>query len=715
MELGDGDSGMNTKNILCSPFIHVLLMVVFLIFSLGCPASHDVGPAPKKDKADPAAAAATPTTTQVPAPDSAKTVETAKAPKRIAAEPASMSVAQDTPHPDLPPAAEQATTPQQAQLPPPETQAAPPAIETTAPSGEEERVNPLRSPSGPTPFPSDLQTNSGQESDAKPQTVVAVHESSQPAASSASPAASADALDPQPSLSKADSTSEVALAEPDQKPPAVSAEKQKAASPKELRPPIDLIGENGVFFKNWPKPEFALLITGKIEGYLEPCGCAGIERMKGGMGRRFMLFKQLREQGWPVVGMDVGGLAHGFGRQAEMKFHILCDGMRAMNYQAITLGETDLKLPAGELVNETANAQNQESAFISANVGLFGMNSGLIAKSRIIEAGGKKIGVTAVFGKSYQKEIQNSEIEFSDPEKAIKEVLPELQKKANVLVLLAHATMEESKDLAKKFPQFKVVVTSAGNAIPPDEPQKIEGSKTVFIEVGTKGMSAIVLGFYNDKEQPVRYQRVVLDSRQSFIDPKKQGIVSTAPSPPEIKNLMAAYQDQLKTIGWKNLGLNATQSYPQPVGGGKFVGTEKCKSCHEESYRVWKKSPHSQAFDTLAKLDPPRIYDPECISCHVVGWEPQRFYPYKSGYESPEKTPYLKEVGCEDCHGPCELHCKAEEGSDQKKMDLYRKAAVITKAESEKSQCATCHDGDNSPDFNFKKYWPYVEHYEKDK
>ena len=136
--------------------------------------------------------------------------------------------------------------------------------------------------------------------------------------------------------------------------------KKLPASPKELRPPFDLIKENGEFFEGWPKPKLALLITGKIEGYLEPCGCAGMERMKGGMGRRYMLFKQLREQGWPVVGMDVGGLAHGFGRQAEIKFHTLVEGMRAMNYEAITLGETDLKLPAGELVAETAATPKPE-------------------------------------------------------------------------------------------------------------------------------------------------------------------------------------------------------------------------------------------------------------------------------------------------------------------------------------------------------------------
>jgi hypothetical protein len=488
-------------------------------------------------------------------------------------------------------------------------------------------------------------------------------------------------------------------------------QKKKATSPKESRPPLDLLRENGEFFTNWPKPKLALLITGKIEGYLEPCGCAGMERMKGGMGRRFMLFKQLRESGWPVIGLDVGGLAHGFGRQAEIKFHTLVEGMRAMDYGAITLGETDVKLPAGELVAETAN---QPSPFVSANVGLFGLDAGMIAKSKILEAGGKKIGITAVLGKSFQKDLQNPEIEFADPEKAIDAVLPELKKNADILVLLAHATMEESTALAKKFPQFNVVVTSGGNPIPPDQTKKIDGSKTIFVEVGLKGMSAIVLGFFEEKGKTTfRYQRVVLDSRKSFIDKAQQGIVSMDPPPSEMKNLMAAFQNQLKEVGFEGLGLRATP-YPQnnKESGGKFVGSGQCKSCHEESYRIWKKSGHAKAYETLEKLDPPRNSDPECLSCHVIGWNPQRFFPYDIGYKSQEKTPQLIDVGCESCHGPGEFHCKAEEGSDEAKMEKYRKAAIVTKADAEKNQCRTCHDGDNSPDFDFPKYWPFVEHYE---
>lgn len=492
-----------------------------------------------------------------------------------------------------------------------------------------------------------------------------------------------------------------------------AAEDQESNPPKDLAPAtankprtgkhsgiaFDPIKENGKIFEGWPKPKVAFIITGMEAGYLEPCGCAGLDRMKGGMGRRYSLFQQLRNDSWPVVGLDVGGLAHGFGRQAELKFQTLVEGKRQMGYDAIAFGAEDLRLPAGELVAVAAGVDGKPSPFLAANVGLFGFDADITPKSRIIEAGGMKIGVTAVLGKTYQKEINNPEIEMVDPEAVLEKIVPELKAKTDYLVLLAHATMEESVALGKKFSDFNVVVTSDGQPEPPALPETIEGTKTLLITVGYKGMNAIVLGLFDDADEPFRYQRVPLDSR--------------FPGTPEMKRLMAGYQDQLKIIGFAGLGLRAVP-HPLLETNGRFIGSQKCESCHEKSYSIWKKSGHGRAYDTLAKLDPPRDFDPECLSCHVIGWHPTKFFPYETGYESREKTPHLINTGCEDCHGPGEKHMAAEIGANKELQEKLRKAMVITKAESKKQQCATCHDLDNSPDFDFDAYWPFVEHYESE-
>ncbi len=122
----------------------------------------------------------------------------------------------------------------------------------------------------------------------------------------------------------------------------------------------------------------------------------------------------------------------------------------------------------------------------------------------------------------------------------------------------------------------------------------------------------------------------------------------------------------------------------------------------------------------LAKLDPPRQFDPECVSCHVTGWAPQKFFPLTRGYESLQKTPLLAGNGCENCHGPGSRHVAIEEGDLEADEALRLKAQRqmrLTLAKAKNQGCAVCHDLDNSPDYvkkGFEAFWEKVKHKGKD-
>jgi len=466
------------------------------------------------------------------------------------------------------------------------------------------------------------------------------------------------------------------------------------------RPAFDPYKEHGQFFVGWPKPKLALVLTGSRQGYIEPCGCAGKDRMKGGISRLHSMLLELRQKrGWPTVALDVGGISKGAGLQGVLKFHALVDAMRRMGYDAAGFGLSDLKYDLGDLIAVASEVDGKPGLFISSNVALLGWDAGFTGKPRVIEAGGLKIGVIAVLGREFQKEILSKEILFEDPEKAARQQAAELRPRCDVLILLAHASRQESLELAKKVGPFDLVVTSGGAPEPPAQPQPIEGQKGWLIEVGEKGMYAAVVGMYDDPQQPRRYQRVVLDSRY--------------PDSEAMRQIMAAYQEQLKDLGLKGLGLQPVR-HPRQELNGPFVGSQQCESCHEPSYKVWKRSGHAKAWETLVRADPPRHHDPECISCHVVGWNAQKYFPYQSGFWSEKQTPDLVAVGCESCHGPGGRHVQAELGrlgADPDTKQKYRQAMVLPLAEAEKT-CLECHDLDNSPDFQFKTYWPKVEHRE---
>lgn len=184
--------------------------------------------------------------------------------------------------------------------------------------------------------------------------------------------------------------------------------------------------------------------------------------------------------------------------------------------------------------------------------------------------------------------------------------------------------------------------------------------------------------------------------------------------------LMASYQDQLKALGLEGLGL---QPIPHPKGD-RFVGSQVCGECHTTAFEIWEGTPHEHATESL--VHPPnsrgeiaRHFDPECLSCHVTGWNPQNYYPYTSGYLSLEESAHLLGSGCENCHGPGAEHVAAEQDGAAQERLLALRAGMRLPLSKAKEHCMECHDLDNSPDFHqpgaFEDtYWPQVEHYGMD-
>jgi hypothetical protein len=355
-------------------------------------------------------------------------------------------------------------------------------------------------------------------------------------------------------------------------------------------------------FVDWPKPECVLFITGRQHGYIEPCGCTGLTNQKGGLVRRYSLKRQLEERGWTVVPLDVGNQVRRFGRQPEIKFQMTIEGLRRMGYEAIGFGPDDMRLSVGELVALTASDGQTPSPFVCANTAV--IDPALTPRFQVIQAGGRKIGVTGVLGADEQAKISSDEIVKSDAVEALRNVWAELQQQqCDLTVLLAHTSLENSTALAQKFPEFDVVVTAGGAGEPTYEAEKIPETDAVMVQVGTKGMYVGVIGVFDDPQQPLRYQRVPLDAR--FPDSR------------EMLQLLGSYQEQLKTAGLEGLGIRAI---PVP-GKRRYVGSEACADCHGDEYDIWEDTPHSHALDSLIhpgeRSEVPRHFDPECISCHV--------------------------------------------------------------------------------------------------
>ena len=180
---------------------------------------------------------------------------------------------------------------------------------------------------------------------------------------------------------------------------------------------------NGSIFTDWSTPQAVLVITGELDGYIEPCGCTGKENQKGGLSRRQNFLTAMKSAGWPVVAVDLGGLVKRFGRQAEVKYQSIADGLRQMGYSGIGFSPADLRLPAEELVAAVAPVGNEPTPFLSANVGLLGLDANITPRFRVVEIGGLRVGITSVLADSKSADLRNDAIEVTTAEAALQEVV----------------------------------------------------------------------------------------------------------------------------------------------------------------------------------------------------------------------------------------------------------------------------------------------------
>jgi hypothetical protein len=472
----------------------------------------------------------------------------------------------------------------------------------------------------------------------------------------------------------------------------------------------------------WQKPALAIVFSGEQHGYMEPCGCSITQ--SGGLSRRADCFRQIAEKGWPMTALDLGGLVRKDNEQNKLKFQVMLAALNELGYKAMALGTEEVQLEhltPGFLLSQGAPLNDGKSiSFVNANVEftLFKEAGATPAMpTRIVTVAGHKIGVTAIFGKSFKAllfgNVPDPQITVKDPDAVMPAAIAALKKEQpEFLVLLAHAERDEAIALAKKYPEFQLVVTSGpedGN----DTPQSI--GKTLLVEVGQKGKHVAIVGYYPDnKATPFRFELVDLD-KERFKDT------------PRMLERMREYQRMLE-LNYDAVMQDLPKS-PAP-GGDRYAGVESCKECHKKAYAVWKDSKHAHAFESLitgregTKNPISRIHDPECIACHTTGWETQQMYRYESGFYSAEKTPLLKGQQCENCHGPAarhnelEAHWKQDQKSVKKdELDAARHRLKLTVAEAKKTLCYRCHDLDNDPNFSsstLSEYWDQIAHPGKD-
>lgn len=414
-----------------------------------------------------------------------------------------------------------------------------------------------------------------------------------------------------------------------------------------------------------------IFFTGNELGSMKPCGCSGGQL--GGLDRRYAVLNAVAPQNRLII--DTGSLVPESTEQNLIKFSIIAQAFAQLGYDAVNLTEQDI--------------------LIARQAGLL---DGLSSLFNCITAGGPDdVKLPAKFTKEFTLNgiVFEAAVVAAETEDQISR-LPDLFSStaagspSAVKILILNRADAKTVAAVSEMHLFDLLI------VPPqsDEPTLVSDANADPLVI-----SSGRLGKYVGRIQAI-FDGAGQKPRLKFTS------VPVTEDIPQHKPLVELYKDYQRLV--KDADIIEKQPRFVLPDNLEYVGSKYCKLCHDYEYEKWMTSKqviipglskqaspdsfHAGAFATLEKVG--SDFDPECVICHVVGMQ------YQTGYISPAKTPELKDVGCENCHGPGSEH-------------LRSLGAIETSGPM--STCSDCHTTEHSGEYaaNEKQYFEKIIHWKE--
>ncbi len=428
-----------------------------------------------------------------------------------------------------------------------------------------------------------------------------------------------------------------------------------------------------------------------IHGNLEVCGCPIYPL--GGVARRMGYINAFRERSpdAAVLQVDAGYIFNDEKNEAgtELKpdSRLMNDWIvranEAMNLDLVNLGYRDLRY-AGELLRADAKWKPEKSTLISANIKPVDASRAKPAPYAIKILTGKRlpqpvrvafIGISDIAPDQYKEDVAAAGFTIEDPLAAAKAALAEVHDKADVTVIVGYLKLQTANKLAMQNADLDVIIAAEERGIVFD-PKQVNNTLIVYAAKETKHLGE--LRIYPDKDG------VIDRFTARYVD-----LDMVIPDDPQMAAMTKEARVEIDALQVK-LAEEEAKAYIAKGGvtASPWTTSDACAKCHQAEYEKWQKSRHSHAFAALETKQ--RIFDAACVGCHSLGFQ-------EAGFVNIKATPQFANVHCESCHGPGAAHIAAPTAGNYK-------------TPPKNTSCLVCHDRDNSPDFDFDKYWPVIAH-----
>jgi len=396
-----------------------------------------------------------------------------------------------------------------------------------------------------------------------------------------------------------------------------------------------------------------VFFTGNGLGELKPCGCSGGQL--GGLDRREAVFNRVPKDKRLII--DTGSIVKSDSEQDLIKFNVILQALKLLDYDLVSLSEEDIEIGKNVgLLDGTGPGFNIISPHGSPDMNI----PAKFAKSLSFK--GKRVVITiAAFDTESAPLEQIGQLFGPGPDVNPTPVRREsnLDKFGINILILNHCDDGIIDFIAKRIPLVDCIICPSES----DEPMVVsEANKRPLVFSGGR-FGRYICGL-QIKEPAGGKDKPILSF---FSVPLEEDLEQEA-------SLVQLYKDYQQLVRERNL-LEKHPRFTLP-DGLEYVGSESCKVCHEYEYEKWSSNIHAHAYATLERVG--SQFDPECVICHVVGMD------YESGFSSEQKTGHLKNVGCENCHGPGSEHIMT---------------AGQTQLTEPKSACIDCHTPEQSGDY----------------
>ena len=450
-----------------------------------------------------------------------------------------------------------------------------------------------------------------------------------------------------------------------------------------------------------------VLISGNVEGYLRNCGCSAGQA--GGELRKARILKLERQdgakpkpvdRGYPpvVVLIDTGNFTNSASKVTRAEAAGVVRSMAKLNYDAVGLGLRELSYSQTDLLELLKPADLPLTAanlrFIKPQASIDqskALNS-LIQPFRLIkQKNGYTVGVIHVVDLSAQNQMgKQTGFELSDPYEAACDVIKAHGKEASAWILSIANAREDQADHDKLagVPGITLLVGYRRLRVLESEPDTMEQlprSVPPPFE-RAKDIVRVVVGFSpQGKAETVNTEEVMI---QESVKPDEY-----------VLQIISEVEPQLE-----RLANDDAEIEDQPGVHPRYVGDNACAQCHENIIKQLAGTRHLQAYESVKKEGQQR--SAACLPCHVTGYNKAGGWNILKNAERPE----MRGVHCESCHGPGEYHVAFRTTKvAPPDIALGGRNKVGLQPTSERT-CLACHDEPNSPKFDYKVYWPKVQH-----